>query len=243
MLRFDESVTELGQLQLDDAVLIGGQALNYWCEYYSQAPGLAQCGPFASKDIDFQGSRADAERCAAKLGGTLQRPNARTPTTLLAVVRFVDGNQVERQVDFLRHPFGLEPIEVFERKVRIPAQLLWVMHPLHCLMSRTSNVAGLPDTYATPHGLGQLRAAVVMVRAFVLDTATREERQARRLCQAVFKFAKTEDALNVYSEHGIDVTDAVPTHGLHDSFLEKECPRARAQVAAVRAKPRRPLRR
>lgn len=49
---------ETGQRSGQDLILIGGQALNYWCDYYRvNNPVLEQHGPFASKDLDFQASR------------------------------------------------------------------------------------------------------------------------------------------------------------------------------------------
>ena len=45
----------------NDAILIGGQALNIWAEYYArQDPSLNTYSPFFSHDIDFLGDRDTA---------------------------------------------------------------------------------------------------------------------------------------------------------------------------------------
>src|SRR5690349_10398511 len=54
----------------DPLILIGGQALNYWCDYYRvDNPDLDQHGPFASKDIDFQASKDVIPWCSKQVGG------------------------------------------------------------------------------------------------------------------------------------------------------------------------------
>jgi hypothetical protein len=53
-----------------DTFIVGGQALNIWAEYYAgSANELNAYRPFTSKDIDYFGYRAAAERLAARIGG------------------------------------------------------------------------------------------------------------------------------------------------------------------------------
>lgn len=51
-------------------ILIGGQALNYWCDLYRAGnPDLDRHGPFASKDLDFQATRDLIPWCSKQLNG------------------------------------------------------------------------------------------------------------------------------------------------------------------------------
>lgn len=51
----------------DKAFIVGGQALNLWAERYSDLPGLAEYGPYTSKDLDYFGHREAAEKLADAL--------------------------------------------------------------------------------------------------------------------------------------------------------------------------------
>ncbi|MHB8878784.1 MAG: hypothetical protein ACYC8T_34215 [Myxococcaceae bacterium] len=53
----------------DAIVLVGGQAVNFWADYYAKTdPVLAGRQPFTSKDIDFRGNQKAVESCAERLG-------------------------------------------------------------------------------------------------------------------------------------------------------------------------------
>jgi hypothetical protein len=53
----------------DNAFIVGGQALNLWAERYAATRAdLLSFGPFTSKDLDYFGHRAAAEKLAAALG-------------------------------------------------------------------------------------------------------------------------------------------------------------------------------
>lgn len=46
----------------DSVVVVGGQAVNYWAEFYApRVPAIDREAPFTSKDIDFRG---DVRACA-----------------------------------------------------------------------------------------------------------------------------------------------------------------------------------
>src|SRR5262249_42281022 len=158
-------------------VLIGGQALNYWCDRYSEShPEIRQHGPFASKDIDFQADRALVPWVSKQVGGryTLSRPG--DPTFLNGVVMFKDSHGAEQRIDFVRQAYGLSATEVVEASAPVTVQgsrLVFgvkIMHPLHCLKSRVHNVVGLPAQYANDHGFRQLKAAIACMRLFIEDT-------------------------------------------------------------------------
>ena len=94
-------------------VLVGGQAVNFWAEYYGPQVGeLARDAPFTSKDIDFCGDQRAVRVCAERLGGTARVATFDDATPNSGTVVFVDGAGVTRTLDVLSAPYGLDTAEV-----------------------------------------------------------------------------------------------------------------------------------
>jgi hypothetical protein len=226
-------------------IVIGGQALNYWCDLYKGfSPELAAHGPFASKDLDFQGERRLVPWCSQQLGGRYTLTGAGDRNTLQnGVVVFTDSRGVEQSVDFMRYPYGLNAKIVAEASAPVivhGADVTFgikMMHPLHCMRSRVSNVMGLAEKYATDHGMRQLRASIVCMRLFTEATAREDQKRAQALNEAIFKFALHDnDAQRLLKVHGVDVFDAVSSHeSLGDNFCEKRMPQMRREIEKSRA--------
>lgn len=236
----------------EELVLVGGQAVNFWAQFLGAAPSTE---PLTSKDIDFCGTAQLARRVARALDGRVRVATMDDVTPNTGVVTFVDDRGIERHVDFLDAPFGLEErdvmrtalkMELFERPAAGAVQTFRVMHPVLLMESRVHNTAGLPG-YDTPHALHQLRVAVRCARAFLLMLLDRGEgRAVLRLAERVFRFAHGEaHALEVFARHDIDAFNAVPADDgrLPKAFRERRLPqmidwlrRRRQRYAGGRAK-------
>lgn len=211
-----ETLARLGALS-GEVILVGGQAVNFWAEaYLARSPELRREAPFASKDIDFCGSVAQAEACARVLGGNCRVFGPDQLTRRQAVVRYLDGHKRELDIDFLSHPFGVDADEVRSLAVAVqvgPATpkpvVCRVMHPIHVLESRACNVSELPN-YRTEKGLRQLRAAVICAREFGRDLLeSGRVRDVLRLNERVFSFSLRESGLDVWLQDGISLSDAI----------------------------------
>lgn len=222
-------------------VLVGGQALAFWVERY--ADRFASPGPINSKDIDFCGSRADVATAAARLDGTYQLPEpfANTPNT--GIVTFVDPSGHDRWIDFLDDPYGLNAVDVakwsIEVEVPLPGALVTfrVMHPVHCLESRISNVGGLPG-YQTEHALAQARASVACAREYIREVLDQTSaKAARRLNEHVYRFAwQSLHARSVFRDYEIDPFEAVLVdERLSPDFLTKRYPDMQRRLARRRS--------
>lgn len=195
-------------------VLVGGQALAFWVEHY--ADRFTPPGPINSKDIDFCGNQAAVATAAARLGGTQFVPAPFEPTPNTGIVEFVDPSGHDRRIDFLGDPYGLDAGDVAKWSVEVDVSLsdasvtFRVMHPVHCLQSRISNVGGLPG-YQTTHALDQARASVSCAREFIRDVLEHEgAKAAGRLNEHVYRFAWGNlHARNVFRDHRIDAFEAV----------------------------------
>lgn len=180
----------------DGAFVIGGQALNLWAEYYSAADELALYRPYTSKDIDYFGGRAAAEKLAASLGGKVLYPDLdnHTPQTAIVQAR-VDGQDIE--IDFLGHVLGVRPKALQDgvAEIVIPYRFangggevaIPIMHPLHCLQSRIANIIVLHRRDDTARR--QAEAAPVVLREYIAQALDQgEHREATRTLQGLFDF-------------------------------------------------------
>lgn len=242
----------------EQLVLVGGQAINVWAEFYlaqGRAGELAADAPFVSKDIDFCASRAAMQTFAARL------PKARArvatlddATSQVGLVQFVDEAGQERQIDFLGAPFGMNakavavasiPLDVLDAGGRPTGHRLRVMHPIDCLESRIHNVVGLADAYDTPRGHRQLRAAVVCTREALVDILNTPPTDDFHPVRAVLDLNERIFALCLRDRHGrvvrvrtgIDPFDAVLIDPrLGDRFLTVRLPQVQARLVALRRK-------
>jgi hypothetical protein len=234
-------IARLGELT-DEIVLVGGQAVAFWADYYHARESVAAVGPVNSRDIDFCGPSQAALRCAAKLGGRAKVPEPFSSTPNTGVVEFTDPDGVSRVIDFLAHPFGLDYAEVVDKAIKVrllddqnqptPLHML-VMHPMHCLESRVHNVARLPG-YDTPRALAQLRAAILCVREYLRDRLDANAiRAVLDYNERVYKVAAFDrNAIVVYERHHIDPFDAVLVdERLPEKFHTMRLPQMRQKLA------------
>ncbi|MCA9675609.1 MAG: hypothetical protein KC464_11280 [Myxococcales bacterium] len=225
-------------------VLVGGQALNFWANYYeARVAELAAGAPYMSKDIDFLGSHDAVSECARRLGGkakltTLDDMN--TPNT--GIVMFLDDDGHLRQIDFLGSLAGIPETYYESLDANIldandaTVAILRVMDPISCLKSRAHNVAYLPG-YQTEHALNQLRAAILCAREFGRDLLAEDPFEALKCNEHVFGIARYGAGPFVYVRYGIDVLGAVVDDaGMPDAFYTERLPRVRANVERAREK-------
>jgi hypothetical protein len=226
-----------------EIVLVGGQAVNFWANYYEKrVPELAKGAPYTSKDIDFVGPHAAVEECAHRLGGTARLAtieDMNTPNT--GVVLYVDEDKHARQIDFLGAVAGVENThetsigaEVLDEAGQ-PIATFRVMHPVLCLLSRAHNVAYLPG-YDTPHARNQLRAAIICAKQFISDMLKDDAKAALNFNNKLLKEAGFGASLVVYVRYAIDVLEAVVTDaGLPAQFYSEHLPRSRTFIDRRRA--------
>ncbi|WP_404369215.1 hypothetical protein ACIHQR_06145 [Corallococcus coralloides] len=247
-------LARLGDLATSKLVLVGGQAVNFWVDYYrrqGRLVGLGDEAPLTSKDIDFCADREDVARCAVRLNGKYRLPTIDDHTPSVGLVTFLDDQGIERVIDFIDSPYGLKAAEVhrtaqqidlFDGEDQPTGESFLVMHPVWCMKSRVSNTMELPG-YATPHALRQLRASVACAREFLFDLLEAGEyRAVFKLNEQIFSFCHWTDAGRmVQLVHGVDPFDAVVVDPrLPESFLQHRYPqmvdwlKARRERAAVR---------
>jgi hypothetical protein len=238
-------IADLGR----DLVLVGGQAVNFWAAAYEdREPTLAREAPFTSKDIDFCGDQRSVRLCAERLGGTPCVASFDDATPNSGTVMFADSLGIERTLDVVSAPFGLDGTEV--HATALPVEILdsagaptgisfYVMHPVLCMESRVHNVVGLPADYDTERGRRQLRASILCARQYMLDLlggridVEDPVRAVLKLNERIFRFAtRDHHAKELYQRKGVDPADAIIDDArLPAAFREKRLPQMREHLA------------
>ena len=198
-----------GILKLSDkAFIVGGQALNLWAERYSHVEELAAYGPYTSKDIDYFGQRAAAQKLANAFKGELLIPDADDHTPQTAVVRAViEGQKVE--IDFLWHVKGVDDDSLKSQAIDLKMTVklregigelhVPIMHPFHCMQSRLANVVGLGRR--TELALRQLEASPIVLREYLREVlANGGHKHVTGVLQALYKYLITGTGRRAHNE-------------------------------------------
>jgi len=249
-LSFADVKPVLIQLQAiaDSVVLVGGQAVNFWAEYYAtRASELEREAPFTSKDIDFCGTVNVVRLCAERLAGTARIATMDDHTPNVGVVTFAGEGGVKRTIDFLDQPLGLRAKEI--QRMAIPAEVLdarghatgvqfRIMHPIQVMESRVHNAMVLPG-YDSPHALKQLRLSVICAREFIRDMIdSGRVRVALTLNERIFTFSmRNRNGSEVHLRYGVDPFDAVFLDPrLPARFRDIRYPQMKRQLATRRTR-------
>jgi len=216
---FAKAVAGLGP----DAVLVGGQALAMWVEYY-QIDALVH-DPIGgiSEDADFLGTRDDLTSIAAATNGNPRFPARHEITALIGQV-FVPARCGEFiNIDVLHRVVGLKAEDVR----RNSETMVWgdaefrIMHPLDVLVSRLENMRQL-EQKRNEEGVMQARLAILVVHAHILACLTEQsERAALNLIERVASIAKSAAGRLAAREFVISFVSAIPNGDVKSETFQK----------------------
>jgi hypothetical protein len=230
-----------------DGILVGGQALAIWARYFNVAPPSAlESG--ITLDLDFLGTRADAERSQERLSKTLRVPvdliksdmSDATPNSAKILIREYNQRDVPVEIDFLIGLAGFTPSD--EQSLRLSAvdievgdTIIKVMHPVDCLMSRVYNVHRLPEK-RSPTSIAQCHLAIAVVNAYLTDVcrlgSNAQRGEGLKMTERVVKLALSSPGINLAVEFGIDLLAAIPANEFSSNqFREKRWPQIQQAVA------------
>jgi hypothetical protein len=229
-------------------VLVGGQAVEFWARFLGLDKADSSAELLASKDIDFEGSAAAARAAADLLGGRSRIPSFDHHTPLTGVVFFDDSDGIERRIDFLVSPLGLDGRDVRDTAVDVEIGAdasrvtLWAMHPERVMESRIANVQilGIDDV----HALAQLRTSIAIAREWsrflLADCSISGHDRVRgvlRLNERIFrKCVRDLHFRQLFADRGIDPFDAVLADDdqLPSAFRERRYAQMREQLSRIR---------
>ena len=222
------------------ALLVGGQALAFWAEYFRVEP-VGELSGNINSDVDFIGTAQVAKQLATALNWTIWLPTLDEATEQTArVTRQVPGGGL-KQVDFLRAIVGLDTDRIQKRAVEVAlpgGALIRILHPLDVLESRLRNLEHLPSKRVAA-SIAQAELAVAIAGKFfawLLDSGA----APRTLLDAVERITQMgldQGLARVAVDHGIDPLASVPASRIEiPQFQARRWPQILAAVAERRRK-------
>ncbi len=225
----------------EKVTLVGGQALNFWAEMYlhDQPEFYQKYAPFTSADIDFFGTRKAVLRCAEVWDGMAELPEPFDPSPNSGVVIVPLRQEADIVIDFLVSVHGISNADLLRERVRIHYKdaEFFVIHPLHCLQSRISNVVSLHRDGADSLNRLMIATAVMERRIrHLLDAGQR--RQALKEIEAIFRIsANPMSGIPLFTKYGTDLFRAIPEDSrLGEAFVRRRYPQMREFLDRKRKK-------
>jgi len=226
----------------NDAVLVGGQALSFWAQYYGIPLQLAEYeGASISKDADFLGKLKNLDAIQEAFGDSAQKmlPPRQGMTALVGSVhiRLSDAEYVN--IDVIHKVVGLDANHVMKTamKVQMGDAFFLIMHPLDVLESRVANLAQLKDKQQ-PKSNGKVQAhlAICVARRYVQELAADPENEAKalRAIEKIVAIAKNSAGRRVSRDYDVNFGWAIPEHSIRsEAFHHHRWPRLCAELATA----------
>ena len=209
-LKPEDAAALIEQTRSDGIVLIGGQAVAFWIQYFNIRPRLAAL----TVDIDYLGTRTEAKRAAARLRFPhklkLATLDDATPSAALLSVE-MKGYPQPIVIDYMAEIAGLTSTAIAKSAVTIEFRRkpLRVLHPIQLLQAKIWNLYRLASK-RTPEGIEQARLAIEIVAAFI-ERAGMSKRELLKAIEAIGRFAATTPARYAREHHKLDCLKAVPS--------------------------------
>lgn len=221
LLKPQDAAALVAQTRSDKAVLIGGQAVAFWAQYFGIQPRL----PALTRDIDYLATTAEARRISARLRIPhklrIASLDDHTPNSAVITVE-IRGYPEPVLIDYLASIIGMksEAIEKSAVITEFEGEPIRVLHPLHLLQAKIWNLYRLEDK-RTPEGIEQARLAIEIAAAFVEKTKM-SRRALLNAVEAVGRFAATVPARFAADRFQLDCLKAIPQSVFRKGVLPLE---------------------
>jgi hypothetical protein len=238
-----------------DTVLVGGQALAVWADWYEIDRSDSILLPAVSMDADFLGRKPALYSILNAINNSRLtfENNGKVITALVGEVTIpLPGNNDEvAKVDVIHRVVGIDAEKVRERAVavKIGEATVNVMHPLDVLQSRVENLKQIADK-RTPEGVEQARLAFQVANRFIEGLAkedarrsdgAQQQKSAPRATQAVehvVKIATSAAGRFAVKEFGLDFLEALPGETIiNPAFRLKRWPQILEQLGKKNSSP------
>lgn len=229
-------------------VLVGGQALAVWVDYFGIAASWgADEDAVITRDIDFLGDRELVERVAKAFPARTVFPPRRALTALVGQVEIPQPGGTFLNVDVIHKVFGVDAGGIRKRAVDIEFEQrgetirFAVMHPVDVLRSRLANLAKLAEKQ-TSAGVRQVRLATQVVRHFIARVAddgdaAEGQKRALKAIEIVAKLARSAAGRKARDAFGVDFVAAIPADCIKsEAFRKQRWPRLLAQLEKRRTR-------
>lgn len=233
----EEVLDLIAQIGDQDAVLIGGQAVALWAQFYHLTPNL----PVLSSDIDFLGDSDAAEQASEKLiryAARLYLPNLDDPTPNSGKITLgLPGHPDPIEIDYLYAITGLDSDDIARRAVtlNLNQHRLKILHPVQCLESKIANLAFYPSK-RNPAGIEQARLSILIARAFLADLIRRNRiDDTYALAERIGRFSIRDSTRFAHYRYQLDTLQAIPIEDYPDNpFKTIRFPQIQQKVSEKR---------
>lgn len=211
----------------DKIILVGGQALSFWIDYFEL--NWSSGFPFVSRDIDFlTQSSVDSyvvNKFSNVIHGSSYFPSIHALTALVgqSVKEISDDEYLN--IDILHKVLsGTEGVRLRAVSLLFNGKPLRVMHPFDVLASRLINIYKLKDKQTTL-GAEQLKSAIEVSRC-ELHRVFDSGENIRPAFQFLVALAKSDAGKKISKRWGIHVADAIDPmiRASEPDFLSIELP-------------------
>lgn len=192
-----------------NVVLVGGNAVIFWCNYYH----LNYDTENLTTDIDFFGTRSDLIEISDSLSiphhDYFPQMGDPTPNSGKMVIEAYGGSE-PIEIDFLRCVTGLGNSDISKKAIDLSLDdvRIRVLHPLHCLESKLSNLLNHP-TKRNVYGVKQAEIAIDVARHFLNDEKS-NDRKFINDSKIIFEIARSEAGVFSFVEYGLNAFSALP---------------------------------
>jgi hypothetical protein len=199
-----------------DLVVIGGQALSFWANfYYEKFPEIFNSTPgivLGTSDIDFKATKEAAEKCAEAWNAKIEYPDQFNSTANTAIAFVELPGKGEVTIDFLSD-FQKLPRQKKNASTTTPLsseKSISVLSPLATLTSKLANIIVLRRD--DNHSLGQLRTAILILKCHLEhQIEIGQHRDAGRQIKMVLRYAKNNSIGRfIWREHSISILNFLP---------------------------------
>lgn len=192
-----------------DAIIVGGQALAYWADYFDVDLFVSDSG--ITKDLHLFGDASHLINIGAQLRATPQLQNPRFISALIGTIEIPISGNLATNVDVIHTIVGIPRDEVRRNAVRVNIAHYdcLVMHPMHVLESRLKNIEMIAEK-RNEKGVNQAVLAVQVANQYIASRATSgDEAVALKAIEKVVRLAKVS-AGKMAAELGVSLMDAIP---------------------------------
>ncbi len=175
-----------------EPIIVGGQSINLWAQYYRSDPELTKLGPLVSNDVDFFDNDAAIQQLASRLTkGEVRKPAIDDATPNSAVIRGMLGDR-NVEIDFMASILGVPSSSITRNFVSLQDAAtingqrikLRLMNPLDCVRSRLANINTLKRT--DTRSITQAIASIIVLDNYVNDLLEQKiTREAQRTLKAI----------------------------------------------------------
>ncbi|MBN8709539.1 MAG: hypothetical protein J0I10_09170 [Verrucomicrobia bacterium] len=208
------------------AILIGGQACNFYSSLYSRDnEELSLFLPFTSHDIDiFTPDDRAPETIAKHFHASLHKAPRRNPSPVRSALTLSTAREGELFVQFMKGSYGIKDSEIVEAALEFEVfdqTIIRVIHPVYLLQSKLHCLRGLDqkDRQDKKH----VNMAICFCACFVHELIAEGDngRAALTACQHILQIATSDDGLAAYHRESIRPELAIPFEAIRDAPQDK----------------------